>query len=502
MDLALVLPGYADLMTGTSSDVAFADAYVKGVDFDAESAYEAAVKNATVVPPTSGVGRKGMETSPFLGYTGTETHEGLSWALEGYLNDYGIARMGQALYDKTGEKRYEEESEYFLNRAREYVNLFDSRAGFFQGRDLAGDWRVESSKYDPRVWGFDYTETNGWGYAFTAPQDSRGLANLYGGRRGLAEKLDEYFATPETASPDFVGSYGGVIHEMTEARDVRMGMYGHSNQVAHHVNYMYDAAGRPWKTQRNVREVLSRLYTGSAIGQGYHGDEDNGEQSAWFLFSALGFYPLVMGSGEYAVGSPLFTKATVHLENGRDLVVKAPKNSTRNVYVQGLKVNGRTWTSTSLPHSLISKGGTLIFDMGPRPSSWGTGKNAAPVSITKDDKVPTPRADVLKGPGELFDNTSASEVAVTETELPVTEEVEAVQYTLTSPSDRTKAPKGWVLQGSADGTSWETLDERSGESFAWDRQTRAFTVGSPGTYERYRLVLDGEATVSEVELLA
>ncbi|MFF1293721.1 MULTISPECIES: GH92 family glycosyl hydrolase [unclassified Streptomyces] len=495
-------PGYADLMTGTSSDVAFADAYVKGVDFDAGSAYEAALKNATVVPPTSGVGRKGMETSPFLGYTGTETHEGLSWALEGYLNDYGIARMGQALYDETGEKRYAEESEYFLNRARQYVNLFDARAGFFQGRDLAGDWRVESSKYDPRVWGHDYTETNGWGYAFTAPQDSRGLANLYGGRRGLAEKLDEYFATPETASPDFVGSYGGVIHEMTEARDVRMGMYGHSNQVAHHVNYMYDAAGQPWKTQRNVREVLSRLYTGSAIGQGYHGDEDNGEQSAWFLFSALGFYPLVMGSGEYAVGSPLFTKATVHLENGRDLVVRAPKNSTRNVYVQGLKVNGKTWTSTSLPHSLISKGGTLTFEMGPRPSSWGTGKNAAPVSITKDDKVPTPRADVLKGAGGLFDNTSASEVALTEAELPVAEGVEAVQYTLTSPADRTKAPKGWVLQGSADGASWETLDERSGESFAWDRQTRAFTVKSPGTYERYRLVLDGEATVSEVELLA
>ena len=201
------------------------------------------------------------------------------------------------------------------------------------------------------MWGYDYTETNGWGYAFTAPQDSRGLANLYGGRSGLGEKLDTYFSTPETASPEFVGSYGGVIHEMTEARDVRMGMYGHSNQVAHHVTYMYNAAWQPWKTQEKVREVLSRLYTGSEIGQGYHGDEDNGEQSAWYLFSALGFYPLVMGSGEYAVGSPLFTKATVHLENGRDLVVKAPKNSAKNVYVQGLKVNGKPWNSTALPHS-------------------------------------------------------------------------------------------------------------------------------------------------------
>ncbi|MGX1543673.1 GH92 family glycosyl hydrolase [Streptomyces adustus] len=495
-------PGYADLMTGTSSDVAFADAYVKGVGFDAKAAYEAAVKNATVVPPSSGVGRKGMATSPFLGYTSTDTHEGLSWALEGYLNDYGIAEMGQALYRKTGEKRYKEESAYFLNRARDYVNLFDPQAGFFQGRDAKGDWRVASSQFDPRVWGYDYTETNGWGYAFTAPQDSRGLANLYGGRAGLAKKLDAYFATPETASPDVVGSYGGVIHEMTEARDVRMGMYGHSNQVAHHVTYMYDAAGQPWKTQQNVREVLARLYTGSSIGQGYHGDEDNGEQSAWYLFSALGFYPLVMGSGEYAVGSPLFTKATVHLENGKDLVVRAPRNSTRNVYVQGLKVNGRNWTSTSLPHALLAKGGTLDFAMGPKPSAWGSGKNAGPVSITRDDEVPTPRADVLKGPGALFDNTSATDATVTSVDLPVGASTEGVQYTLTSSADRTKAPTGWTLQGSKDGTTWKTLDRRTGESFAWDRQTRAFSVGSPGSYAHYRLVLDGESTLAEVELLA
>ncbi|NUV65222.1 glycoside hydrolase family 92 protein [Streptomyces sp. CAI-85] len=495
-------PGYADLMTGTSSDVAFADAYVKGVGFDAKAAYDAAVKNATVVPPSSGVGRKGMATSPFLGYTSTTTHEGLSWAMEGYVNDYGIAKMGEALYKKTGEKRYKEESEYFLNRARDYVNLFDSKAGFFQGRNAQGGWRVESSAYDPRVWGHDYTETNGWGYAFTAPQDSRGLANLYGGRGGLADKLDEYFATPETASPEFVGSYGGVIHEMTEARDVRLGMYGHSNQVAHHVIYMYDAAGQPWKAQKNVREVLSRLYTGSEIGQGYHGDEDNGEQSAWYLFSALGFYPLVMGSGEYAVGSPLFKKATVHLENGRDLVVKAPKNSAKNVYVQGLRVNGRAWTSTSLPHSLLAKGGVLEFDMGPKPSSWGTGKNAAPVSITQDDKVPAPRADVLKGEGALFDDTSASSATVTTVDLPVTGATKAVQYTLTSAADRTKAPSGWTLQGSADGTTWKTLDTRSGQSFTWDRQTRAFTVSKPGTYAKYRLVLSGESALAEIELLA
>ncbi|MGW8671181.1 GH92 family glycosyl hydrolase [Streptomyces niveus] len=494
-------PGYADLMTGTSSDVAFADAYVKGVDFDAKAAYDAALKNATVVPPSSGVGRKGMETSPFLGYASTETHEGLSWSLEGYLNDYGIAKMGEKLYQETGEKRYKDESAYFLNRAQSYVSLFDKDADFFQGRNLKGDWRVPSDTFDPRVWGYDYTETNAWGYSFTAAQDSRGLANLYGGRAGLGDKLDEYFATPETASPEFKGSYGGVIHEMTEARDVRMGMYGHSNQVAHHATYMYNAASEPWKAQEKVREVLGRLYTGSEIGQGYHGDEDNGEQSAWYLFSAMGFYPLVMGSGEYAVGSPLFTKTTVHLENGKKLVVSAPKNSDKNIYVQGLKVNGKAWNSTGLPHDVLAKGGTLEFDMGPKPSTWGSGKDAAPVSIAKDDKVPSPRADALSGSGALFDNTSKTKGAVGgSVDLPVESATKAVQYTLTSATAET-SPAGWELQGSADGKTWKTLDKRSGQSFKWDQQTRAFTVASPGSYEHYRLVTKGEAELSEVELL-
>ncbi|MCH5672251.1 GH92 family glycosyl hydrolase [Streptomyces gilvus] len=495
-------PGYADLMTGTSSDVAFADAYVKGVKFDAKAAYDAAVKNATVVPPTSGVGRKGMATSPFLGYTTTSTGEGFSWAMDGYNNDYGIARMGRALYAKTGDRRYKEESAYFLNRAQDYVNLYDKQVDFFQGRDDRGDWRLDASTYDPRVWGYDYTESNGWGYAFTVPQDTRGLANLYGGRDALAKKLDTFFSTPETADPRFSGSYGGVIHEMTEARDTRMGMLGQSNQPAHHIPYLYDAAGQPWKTQAKVREILSRLYVGSEIGQGYHGDEDNGEQSGWYLFSALGFYPLVMGSGEYTIGSPLFKKATVHLENGQDLVIKAPRNSQKNVYVQGVRFNGRAWNSTSLPHSLLSKGGVIEFDMGAKPSGWGSGKNAGPVSITQGDQVATPRADVLKGDGPLFDNTSATDATVTSVDLPVSGPVKGLQYTLTSSGDHTKAPTGWTLQGSADGTTWKTLDQRSGESFTWDRQTRAFSVGNPGTYGKYRLVFDGQATVSEVELLA
>ncbi|MEV8567524.1 GH92 family glycosyl hydrolase [Streptomyces sp. NPDC051322] len=494
-------PGYADLMTGTSSDVAFADAYVKGVKFDAKAAYEAALKNATVVPPSSGVGRKGMDTAPFLGYASTATNEGMSWSMEGYVNDYGIAQMGKALYQKTHEARYKEESDYFLNRAQNYVKLFDPEVGFFQGKDLNGKWRLPADQYDPRVWGYDYTETDGWGYAFTAPQDSRGLANLYGGQAGLAKKLDTYFSTPETASQEFAGSYGGIIHEMTEARDVRMGQYGHSNQVAHHVTYMYDAAGQPWKAQEKIREVLGRLYTGSDIGQGYHGDEDNGEQSAWYIFSSLGFYPLVMGSGEFAIGSPQFTKATVHLDNGRDLVVKAPNNSNENIYVQSLKVNGKTWNSTALPNDVLTHGGTLDFTMGSKPSNWATGKKAAPVSITKDDKVATPREDAISGPGALFDNTSATSASFTSVDLPVNSATRPVQYTLTS-ADKAKAPASWVLEGSNDGAQWTSLDKRSGEAFSWDKQTRVFTVDHPGTYTKYRLVSTDPATLAEVELLS
>ncbi|MGW2884993.1 discoidin domain-containing protein [Streptomyces griseoruber] len=180
----------------------------------------------------------------------------------------------------------------------------------------------------------------------------------------------------------------------------------------------------------------------------------------------------------------------------------AAKNSAGNVYVQGLKVDGRTWTSTSLPHSLLAEGGTLEFAMGPRPSAWGSGKNAAPVSITRDDRVPTPRTDALTGSGALADNTSGTAATVSgAVALPSGGATKAVQYTLTS-AERAKAPTGWRLEGSADGTTWKTLDRRSGQTFAWDRQTRAFDVGSPGRYARYRLVFDGEVRLSEVELLS
>jgi len=205
-------PGYADLMVGTSSDVAFADAYLKGVTgFDAREAYDAAVRNATVRPPNANVGRKGLATSTFLGYTSVQsTGEAMSWAMDGYINDFGIANMASQLArHATGaqRERYLAEAEYFRNRALNYVHMFDPAVDFFQGRNADGSFRLRPGGYDPRVWGFDYTETDGWNMAFHAPHDGRGLANLYGGPTRLADKLDAFFATPETAM--FPGSYGG-----------------------------------------------------------------------------------------------------------------------------------------------------------------------------------------------------------------------------------------------------------------------------------------------------
>jgi predicted alpha-1,2-mannosidase len=528
-------PGYANLMTGTSSDVAFADAYVKGVKgFDARDAYDAALKNATVAPPgtdpnNTSVGRKGLINSIFLGFTPSAVSEGVSWALEGYVNDYGIANMAKALAEAPGtsgaeRRRLRDEHEYFLSRALNYVNMFDPSIDFFQGRSADGTWKSSPEEYDPRVWGHDhdYTETNGWNFAFHVPHDGRGLANLYGGRAALAAKLDTFFSIPETAK--FPGSYGGIIHEMVEARDVRMGQWGFSNQVSHHIPYMYDYAGRPAKAAEKVREVLRRMYVGSEIGQGYAGDEDNGETSAWYLFSAMGFYPLQVGSPYYAIGSPLFKKATIH-RPGRDIVINAPDNSARNVYVQGLRVDGARHNRAWLSHDQLADGATLTFDMGPEPSSWATGAAAAPPSVTHNNATPRPLRDATgRGRGTatastgesvaaLFDDTSGTRASLT-ADRPWVEYAFAGDakrrvdfYTLTSgPGDAAADPRSWVLKGSNNGKAWKVLDERSGEEFRWRSQTRAFKAARRGAYSRYRLELTANGggaatTLSEVELL-
>ena len=469
-------PGYADLMTGTSSDVAIADAYCKGVrGFDVEAAYQAALRNATVSSPRRGTGRKGLHESIFLGFTPLTTHEGMSWALEGCVNDFGIAGLADAL-------GHRDDAKYFRQRALTYVNHFDERIGFFQGRHRDGHWRWAPDQYDARRWGFDCTETDGWTMAFGAPHDGNGLATLHGGRAGLESKLDTYFSTPETGRE--TGSYGGIIHEMTEARDMRMGQYGHSNQPAHHIAFLYHHAGAPAKAQAIVRQVLARCYSGSEIGQGYPGDEDNGEMSAWYVFASLGLYPLAVGSPVYVLVSPLFPKATIRLENGNRVTITT---TGAGRYVQALRLNGIPREQAWLTHDDLAGGARLDFTLGPRPSAWGT----PPPSLTEGEQWPRPLADITAdAPGALFDDTSRTQV-VFRTRTPVLEYTvdgsprRVEMYTLTSGTRH--APTAWTMEGSPDGRSWTVLDERDGETFTWARQTRPFVLAAPRTLRHYRL---------------
>ncbi|WP_410566055.1 GH92 family glycosyl hydrolase [Amycolatopsis sp. cmx-4-61] len=505
-------PGYADLMTGTSSDVAFADAYLKGVrDFDVEAAFDAGLKNATVTPPRRAVGRKGLEESIFLHYTPVSVHEGLSWALEGCINDFGLANLAAELSresDGPRARKYADYAAYFRERAKHYVHHFDPEIGFFQGRHRDGRRRFAPEGYDPAAWGGDFVETNAWNTAFTAPHDGPGLAALHGGTAGLEAKLDTFFATPETGRRP--GAYGGLIHEMTEARDVRMGQYGHSNQPSHHIPYVYNHAGAPAKTQAVVREVLRRLYLGSEIGQGYPGDEDNGEMSAWYVFSALGFYPLAVGSPRYALGSPLFEKATVHLGDGRKLVVHAPGNTEETVYVRGLTVDGQPHESTSIAHATLAGGAELVFDLTTEPTGWGTPPPPAEPPAPVTDLTGTATSSDGTKVAALFDDTTGTQVtfrsATPAVEFTVTGEPrEVTMYTLTSGA-RGGDATAWVLEGSDDGTEWTTLDERSGELFRWRRQTRPFVLATPAAHARYRLRITAtrgrRATLAQWELLA
>ena len=516
-------PGFADLMVGTSADVAFADAWNKGVrNFDVRSFYQAALKDATVPSEVPGAGRKGIERSVFHGYVDNSTDEGLSWSMAGYLNDFGIGELARSLADAHEgndpyASHYADDARYFRGRSLGYANLFNPELGFFVGRKPDGTWRTDAAHFDPKAWGGDYTETNAWNMSFDSVQDGQGLANLYGGREGLIKKLDAFFA----AGTDFnVGAYGDVIHEMLEARDVRMGQYGHSNQPSHHILYMYDLAGQPWKTQDKVRDALSRLYMGDEIGQGYPGDEDNGEMSGWWLFSAAGFYPLRMGTPTYAIGAPYFPHMLIHLENGKTIDIRAPKVSDRNRYIQGVTLNGKPYERSWLSHADLTQGAELVFDMGPEASRWGAGDADGLPSVTVGANPPSPWVDLVdaaKGvvtiDGDanaaraLSDNTSSTEATLQGKQPSVQVHFEQARrvamYTLTSSSKEGHDPRDWSLEASTDGVHWKTLDRRQHEGFPWRRQTRAFNVATPGdyTYYRWRAEDGKDVALSEIEWL-
>ncbi len=544
-------PGYSNIMTGTSSDASFAEAYIVGslpTDLALE-AYDAALKNATVVsdanlPPDwssfspNDVGRKTLNKSIFLGYTPASQDQSVSWGLEGLINDFAIAKMAEALAEDPDTPanrvaRLREEAQYFAARTQDYVNLFDPEVGhdspgFFQARWENGDFLLAPGEYtydnaddiyNPTHWGQGeaklgghhvYTETDGWNFAFHAPYDVDGLASLYGGKDGLVEKLDTFFATQERA-------WSWRIHETFEARDVRMGQWGASNQVSFHIPYIYAAAGKPSRTQAVIREALQRLFVGSEIGQGYPGDEDNGAMASWYIYSALGLYPLAPGSGEYTLGSPLFDRAVLRpLGTNNKLTITSNNNSFDNVYVQSVNLNGAAHNNVTVTtDDLTGADKTLTFNMGATPSTWGEHDLAA--------DVPTPQRDVLGAGGftlsssdgtsttNLIDNNSKSEATFSSNTPTLTAtsnvgEVLISRYTITNGADG-KAPQSWRLQGSNDGSNWVTVDERSGETFQWRTQTRPFSVASPAAYPRYRLVVQnssstaGSLKIAELELL-
>ena len=530
-----IAPGGTNSMVGTNSDVIFGDAAQRGIEFDWEGALQSSIRNASVYSTSETLGRKQTDTSVFRGYTSTSQGEGFSWSMESYINDYGISQLAAALTAKGTD--YSNEVEYYRNRAQNYVNLYNADLGWFMGRNDDGSFRVtNASNYNPQSWWGDYTETNGYNMAYSVPQDGQGLANLYGGREELGKKLDGLFNTQ--CQDTRTGT--DTIHEEMEAREVKMGLYGHSNQPSHHIPYMYNYAGQPWKTQEKVREVMDRLYVGSEIGQGYCGDEDNGEMSAWYVLSALGIYPVSMGNPEFAIGSPLFDKATIHLDGKTDaahtFTITANNNSRENVYVQSVKLNGKAYDKTSIQHADLAAGGTLEFEMGSAPSTWGTGEDALPTSITEGDAMPAPAKDVVaKNPltatrpnynstsdliasrdfsaadqRTLFDNTSATSVTVSSDQASVyftsPDAPKVSMVTVTSGSNPANAPTAVALYGSNDGKTWEKLMEQE-TAFTWAQYTRPFLVDSAkvAAYTTYRLDLSttGSAMqISELEFIA
>ncbi|MGO1875963.1 GH92 family glycosyl hydrolase [Agrococcus casei] len=507
-------PGYADLMTGTSSDVAFAEAYLAGALSNATAleAYDAAVKNATVLPESNAVGRKGLAESIFLGFTESDTHESASWGLEGFINDFGIANMATALAEDPETPadqvdRLLEEADYFTARASHYVEMYNEEAGTFTARNRDGSW-PEGAEFDKKAWGGAFTEASAWTFAFHAPHDVDGLAALYGGREGLLAEFDEFLTTREDAS------YSG-IHEAREARDVRLGMLGMSNQISHHIPYVLAEAGDPARAQALISDIQQRLFVGSDIGQGYPGDEDNGEFSAWYVFSALGFYPLEVGSGDYTIGSPLFDSATVHLAGG-DLTIQAPGASDGLDYVAGVNVNGQDISTTTFDGDLLREGGTMTFAMSDEPSDWGAKDLGEELEVpeTMVDATDPELGALAAADGtpvdSLVDDTMLSSTTFDSGSAELTWTTASVpvrlgQYTLTS-TDPETAPVSWTLEGSVDGEVWVELDAREDQEFVWDTQTRPFGIDDDGAFTSFRLQVDaadGSALqLAELELFA
>jgi predicted alpha-1,2-mannosidase len=370
-------PGHRDCMIGSNSASIIADAYLKGIrGFDVNTAYEALLKNSENEGPLTSVGRKGAKYYNELGYVpyDVDINENTARTLEYAYDDFTIYQLAKAL------KRPADEIARFAKRCQNYRNVFDPETKLMRGKNKDGRFMAP---FNPFKWGDAFTEGNSWHYSWSVFHDVQGLADLMGGKDMFAKMLDSVFHMAPVYDDSY---YGQTIHEIREMQIMNMGQYAHGNQPIQHMIYLYNYAGQPWKTQYWLREVMNKLYTPAP--DGYCGDEDNGQTSAWYVFTALGFYPVCPGTQQYVIGAPLFKKATVTMEDGKKLVISAPANNAQNRYVQAVKVNGQAYTKNWFGHKQLQQGGAISFDMSATPSKTrGTAADAAPYSFSRDEKL-------------------------------------------------------------------------------------------------------------------
>ncbi len=366
-------PGHRGCMVGNNSASVVADAYLKGLrGYDAETLWEAVKHGANAVhPKVSSTGRLGFEEYNSLGYVPCDKHsQSVARTLEYAYDDWCIYRFGKAL------GKSDKELKQYRTNAMNYKNVFDSSTSLMRGRKADGSFE---SPFDPTAWSRSFTEGDSWHWSWCVFHDPQGLIGLMGGKQKFNSMLDSVFVVyPDVSSR-------GIIHEMREMQVMNMGQYAHGNQPIQHMIYLYAYSGQPWKTQYWIREVMDKLY--NANPDGYCGDEDNGQTSAWYVFSAMGFYPVCPGSNQYVLGTPYFNKVTLHLENGNTMTIKAEGNSRSNRYIDSMTLNGKTYTKNYLTHADIMKGGSIVCAMSAEPNrSRGTQEADFPYSFTNEIK--------------------------------------------------------------------------------------------------------------------
>ena len=367
-------PGHRGCMVGNNSASIVADAYLCGLkNYDAETLWQAVVHGASAVHPTvSSTGRLGYEYYNKLGYVpyDVKINENVARTLEYAYDDWCIYEFGKAL------GKSKKELEPFRKRAFNYRNVFDSESKMMRGRLKNGKFQ---SPFSPLKWGDAFTEGNAWHYTWSVFHDPAGLIQLMGGKQTFNNMLDSVFNVPPLFDDSY---YGSVIHEIREMQIMNMGNYAHGNQPIQHMIYLYGYSGEPWKTQYWIRQTMQRMY--NANPDGYCGDEDNGQTSAWYVFSAMGFYPVCPGAGEYVLGAPYFDEMTLHLENGRNVSIKANGNTDDNCYINSLTLNGKPYSKNYIKRSDLMQGAQFVYNMSAKPNySRGTAESDAPYSFSK-----------------------------------------------------------------------------------------------------------------------